>query len=79
MLARLTGGIGDCVLSLAAGNARAKSGSFSNARALAGFVQTADREMVAFSILANNYGVSPALVDKATDAVVNALAQFTRH
>ena len=63
----------------AAGNARAKSGSFSNARALAGFVQTADGEMVAFSILANNYGVSPALVDKATDAVVNALAQFTRH
>ena len=62
----------------AAGNARAKTGSFSNARAIAGYVRTANDEPLAFAILANNYGVEPAVIDRASDALVAALAQFSR-
>ncbi len=62
----------------AAGNARAKTGSFSNARGLAGFVKTAEGEMLAFSILANNYNASSALIDHATDTIVSTLARFQR-
>ena len=59
-------------------NARAKTGSFSNARALAGYVTTADRETLAFSIIANNYAVGADVVDRASDAIVTALAAFSR-
>ena len=62
----------------AEGNARAKTGSFSNARALSGYVRTADGEPVVFSIIANNYGVPSSLVEQAADAVVVHLAQFRR-
>jgi D-alanyl-D-alanine carboxypeptidase/D-alanyl-D-alanine-endopeptidase (penicillin-binding protein 4) len=62
----------------AAGNARAKTGSFTNARAMAGYVTSADGEMLAFSILANNYAVSTELIDRTSDAIINALAQFSR-
>ena len=62
----------------AEGNAQAKTGSFSNARALAGFVRTADGEPLVFSIIANNYGGPSAGVDRVTDAIVVALAQFRR-
>ncbi|OFW19935.1 MAG: D-alanyl-D-alanine carboxypeptidase/D-alanyl-D-alanine-endopeptidase [Acidobacteria bacterium RIFCSPLOWO2_02_FULL_65_29] len=62
----------------AEGNARAKTGSFSNARALSGYVQTADGEPIVFSIIANNYGVPSSLVEQATDAIVVQLAQFSR-
>ena len=60
-------------------NARAKTGSFSNARAVAGYVRTADSEPLAFAILANNYGAPPTVIDKATDAIIVALAEFSRH
>ncbi len=62
----------------AEGNVRAKTGSFTNARAVAGFVQTAEGEPLAFSIIANNYGVPPAEVDRVTDAIIVALAEFRR-
>ncbi len=62
----------------AAGNARAKTGSFSNARGLAGFVATADGEMLAFSILANNYNAPVSLIDRVTDTIVATLAGFHR-
>ena len=63
---------------LAEGNVQAKTGSFSNARALAGFLRSAGGEPLVFSIIANNYGVAPAEVDRVTDAIVVALAEFTR-
>jgi D-alanyl-D-alanine carboxypeptidase/D-alanyl-D-alanine-endopeptidase (penicillin-binding protein 4) len=62
----------------AANNVRAKTGSFSNARGIAGFVRTHDGEMLAFSILANNFNAPAALVDDTSDAIVAALAAFTR-
>jgi D-alanyl-D-alanine carboxypeptidase/D-alanyl-D-alanine-endopeptidase (penicillin-binding protein 4) len=61
----------------ASGNVRAKTGSFSNARAIAGFVRTAGNESLAFAIIANNYGVESSVIDSATDAIVVALAQFS--
>jgi D-alanyl-D-alanine carboxypeptidase/D-alanyl-D-alanine-endopeptidase (penicillin-binding protein 4) len=61
-----------------AANARAKTGSFSNARAVAGYVTTADGEQLAFSIIANNYAVSANVIDGATDRIITALADFSR-
>jgi D-alanyl-D-alanine carboxypeptidase/D-alanyl-D-alanine-endopeptidase (penicillin-binding protein 4) len=61
----------------AEGNARAKSGSMSNIRSLIGFVRTADDEPLAFSLIANG-AASPLQADQAIDAVVVALAEFSR-
>jgi D-alanyl-D-alanine carboxypeptidase/D-alanyl-D-alanine-endopeptidase (penicillin-binding protein 4) len=62
----------------AEGNVQAKTGSFSNARAVAGFLHSANGEPLVFSIIANNYGVAPAEVDRVTDAIIVALAEFAR-
>ena len=60
------------------GNVHAKTGSFTNARAVAGFVHTADGEPLAFSIIANNYGAPPDTIDRVTDAIIVSLAEFRR-
>ena len=60
------------------GNVQAKTGSFSNARAVAGFVRTADGEPLAFSIIANNYGAPADTIDRVTDAIIVSLAEFSR-
>ena len=62
----------------AEGNARAKTGSFSNARALAGYLRTADGERIAFAMIVNNFGTPPGMVEHAMDAMVVRLAEFTR-
>jgi D-alanyl-D-alanine carboxypeptidase/D-alanyl-D-alanine-endopeptidase (penicillin-binding protein 4) len=62
----------------AEGNARAKTGSFSNARALAGYVRSADGEQLAFAILANNFGGGADRVEQIMDAIVVRLAGFSR-
>ena len=62
----------------AAGNIRAKTGSLSNARAVAGYVTTADGEPLAFAILANHYGTPATVVDEATDRILVTLAQYSR-
>jgi len=62
----------------AAGNARAKTGSMTRVRSISGYVQTADGEPVVFSIIANNFDVAPEEIDKTSDAIVIALARFTR-
>jgi PBP4 family serine-type D-alanyl-D-alanine carboxypeptidase len=59
-------------------NVRAKTGSFSNARTMAGYVRTADGEPLAFAILANNYGSPADVVEKTIDAIATSLAQFSR-
>lgn len=62
----------------AEGNARAKTGSLSNARAISGYVYSADGEPLVFSILANNFGRSADAVETAADAVVVRLAEYSR-
>ena len=63
---------------LAEGNATAKTGSFTNARALAGFVTTRDGEPLAYSLIANQYGIPTANIDRVMDAIVVSLAEFSR-
>ncbi|MGC4082165.1 MAG: D-alanyl-D-alanine carboxypeptidase/D-alanyl-D-alanine-endopeptidase [Vicinamibacterales bacterium] len=60
----------------AEGKVQAKTGSFTNARSIAGFVRSADGEPLAFDIMTNNYGVPSATVDRIADAIVVALAEF---
>ncbi len=65
--------------SRAEGNARAKTGFISNARALSGYVATADGELLAFSIIANNFDTPVRPVEYVQDLVVERLANFERH
>jgi D-alanyl-D-alanine carboxypeptidase/D-alanyl-D-alanine-endopeptidase (penicillin-binding protein 4) len=62
----------------AQGNVRAKTGSLSNARAIAGYVRSGNGEPLAFCIIANNYNLDATAIDAATDAVLVALTQFSR-
>ena len=62
----------------AEGNARAKTGAFANARGLAGYVRTADNETLVFSIMANNFGTTADIIERAADAIVVKLAEFSR-
>jgi D-alanyl-D-alanine carboxypeptidase/D-alanyl-D-alanine-endopeptidase (penicillin-binding protein 4) len=60
------------------GNALAKTGSIANVRALSGFVRTRDDEVLAFSILANDFAIPAATVEYIADIAVETLANFTR-
>ncbi len=62
----------------AEGNARVKTGSISNMRALSGYVNTRDGEPVAFAILANDFTLPAATVNWITDLAVEIMANFTR-
>jgi D-alanyl-D-alanine carboxypeptidase/D-alanyl-D-alanine-endopeptidase (penicillin-binding protein 4) len=60
-------------------NARAKTGTLANTRALAGYVTDADGNPLAFAIVANNYGnVPPDVVTAAIDRIVVRLALLRR-
>lgn len=59
-------------------NARAKTGSISNVRALSGYVKTRDGETLAFSVLANNFTVPAATINWMTDLAVETLANYSR-
>jgi D-alanyl-D-alanine carboxypeptidase/D-alanyl-D-alanine-endopeptidase (penicillin-binding protein 4) len=59
-------------------NARAKTGSIANARALSGFVTTADGEPLVFSFIANNFSVPQSQADALVDRMVARLAEFRR-
>jgi D-alanyl-D-alanine carboxypeptidase/D-alanyl-D-alanine-endopeptidase (penicillin-binding protein 4) len=62
----------------AQGNARAKTGSISNARALSGFVTSADGEPIVFSMIVNNFNVPQSDADAIMDRAVVRLAEFRR-
>lgn len=62
----------------AQGNARAKTGSISNARALSGFVTSADGEPLVFSMIVNNFNVPQGEADRVIDRAVVRLAEFRR-
>lgn len=62
----------------AARNLRAKTGTMSNIRSLAGYVRSRDGEALAFAVLVNNFEGSGGQATAAIDAVGVALAEFTR-
>jgi D-alanyl-D-alanine carboxypeptidase/D-alanyl-D-alanine-endopeptidase (penicillin-binding protein 4) len=62
----------------AQGNAVAKTGSIANVRSLSGFVRTRDDEVLAFSILANDFSIPSATVNYIADLAVEMLSNFTR-
>lgn len=56
--------------SLAEGRIRAKTGSMKHVRSLSGFVTTKNNEILAFSILSNNYDAAVEAVDTVVDRIV---------
>ncbi|MDQ3699097.1 MAG: D-alanyl-D-alanine carboxypeptidase/D-alanyl-D-alanine-endopeptidase [Gemmatimonadota bacterium] len=58
----------------AEGNARAKTGFIAQARALSGYVTSADGETLIFSLLCNNWTVPVRDVERVQDAIVARLA-----
>jgi D-alanyl-D-alanine carboxypeptidase/D-alanyl-D-alanine-endopeptidase (penicillin-binding protein 4) len=62
----------------AQGNVRAKTGTMSNIRALAGYVTTRDGEPLAFAIIVNNFEGTGANAIQAIDAIAVRLAEFSR-
>ena len=60
------------------GKVQAKSGTIDNARALSGYVQTADGKTLVFSIIANNFSSPPADIDAAADKALIRLTTFKR-
>jgi D-alanyl-D-alanine carboxypeptidase/D-alanyl-D-alanine-endopeptidase (penicillin-binding protein 4) len=59
---------------LATGNVRAKTGTLDKARALSGYVTTADGRVLIFSLLANNHAVPHREVERVQDAVLEFVA-----
>jgi D-alanyl-D-alanine carboxypeptidase/D-alanyl-D-alanine-endopeptidase (penicillin-binding protein 4) len=62
----------------AEGNVRAKTGTMSNIRSLAGYVTTRDGERLAFVILINNFEGTGVNANDALDAIAVRLASFSR-
>jgi serine-type D-Ala-D-Ala carboxypeptidase/endopeptidase (penicillin-binding protein 4) len=62
----------------AQGNVRAKTGTMSNVRSLAGYVTTRDGEPLAFVIMVNNFEGPGGAALQAIDAIAVRLAEFTR-
>ena len=62
----------------AAGNVRAKTGTMSNIRSLAGYVKTRDGETLAFVTMVNNFEGAGAAANQALEAIAVCLAAFSR-
>jgi D-alanyl-D-alanine carboxypeptidase/D-alanyl-D-alanine-endopeptidase (penicillin-binding protein 4) len=59
-------------------NIRAKTGFLEGARSLSGYLRTGDDELIAFSIICNNFNVPVKLVDNLHDLVCLRLVNFRR-
>ncbi len=62
----------------AEGNVRAKTGTMSNIRSLAGYVTTREGERLAFVIMVNHFEGMGAAANQAIEAIAVGLASFTR-
>jgi serine-type D-Ala-D-Ala carboxypeptidase/endopeptidase (penicillin-binding protein 4) len=59
-------------------NVRAKTGTMSNIRTLAGYVRTRDNETLAFAIMADNFEGTGSTAVEAIDRIAVRLAEFSR-
>jgi len=59
-------------------NVRAKTGTMSNVRSLAGYVTTRDGEALVFTCIVNNFEGTGAQANAALDAIAVRLASFSR-
>jgi serine-type D-Ala-D-Ala carboxypeptidase/endopeptidase (penicillin-binding protein 4) len=59
-------------------NVHAKTGTLTHISALSGYVRTADKEMLAFSMIANNFLVEKNEAEHIQDNVLVRLARFSR-
>jgi len=59
-------------------NVRAKTGTMSNIRTLAGYVRTREGEALAFAIMANSFEGSGTAANEAIDRIAVRLASFSR-
>ena len=55
-----------------------RPGPSRNARALSGYVTTADGEPLVFSMIVNNFNVPASEADAVADVAVARLAEFSR-
>jgi serine-type D-Ala-D-Ala carboxypeptidase/endopeptidase (penicillin-binding protein 4) len=62
----------------AQGNVHAKTGFIGRVRSLSGYVTTRDGEMLAFSMMTNNYTVPTAKANRIQDKACELLADFSR-
>jgi serine-type D-Ala-D-Ala carboxypeptidase/endopeptidase (penicillin-binding protein 4) len=62
----------------AEGKVVAKTGTMTGVRALAGYIETADGEILAFAMIANNFVVPVKSVDATMEAALITLAGFSR-
>ena len=69
---------GRMLATAAEGNARAKTGNFSAASNLSGYVTTKDGERLLFVLLLNNFTGSDAAAHRAQDRLVTLLASWER-
>jgi len=60
----------------AEGRAFVKTGSMNNVRSAAGYARTADNRLVAFTIIANNFDNSSAVINAATDEIIARIATY---
>jgi D-alanyl-D-alanine carboxypeptidase/D-alanyl-D-alanine-endopeptidase (penicillin-binding protein 4) len=59
-------------------NVHAKTGTMGGVRSLSGYVRTADGEMLAFAMIANNFLASSKAAEYVQDSAAERLANFTR-
>ena len=64
--------------SKAENNVHAKTGSLSYVSSISGYIKTMDGEMLAFSMIANNFLLPKSEADAAQDKALKNLAQFSR-
>ena len=64
--------------SFALGRVHAKTGTIDKARALSGYVTTADGELLLFSIIANNHTVPNREIDRVQDLIIERLIGLKR-
>jgi D-alanyl-D-alanine carboxypeptidase/D-alanyl-D-alanine-endopeptidase (penicillin-binding protein 4) len=62
----------------AEGNVRAKTGTLSGVASLSGYVKSANGEMLAFSILMNNYPSGARIYRQVQDRICVILSQISR-